>query len=356
MRTMKHLIVITVTLLLSILTCGAQTLLMEEEAPDSTIAVIGYFCKNDSMKFHKSYSKIKIVESDTTITEAYTEDFLIVVTDSTSMGYRMKLIPQGFEYSEESDSIHRIMQSKLSELTKDFVCEFTTDELGCVQSITNWREIRDKMKIATKGMCDTLYSAMPGLDSIMPRKRIENMVMLKMLTEEGVRSSYDELEILFGMHGNLLAIGDREMDDTENGFPQHITSRIGYTAIEDEENEFDGDYAIFAKTVTTIPAEDAIDLGLGALGLLMTDAAGDTIANHRKDMLEPLKTAMPDGLAITDYEYYMYFFNGWPKECFRQKMTDFGLGKHIETTRIEWTMRRWNLVVSENEEQPSNKI
>ena len=75
-----------------------------------------------------------------------------------------------------------------------------------------------------------------------------------------------------------------------------------------------------------------------------------------KDMLEPLKTAMPDGLAITDYEYYMYFFNGWPKECFRQKMTDFGLGKHIETTRIEWTMRRWNLVVSENEEQPSNKI
>lgn len=110
--------------------CAAQNLMLDTEVPDTSIAVIGYFCKNDSMTFRKTYSKIKVEKGDTTINDMYTEDFLIVVTDSTSKGYRMKFIPVAFDYSEESDSIHRIMQAKLSELSKDIVCEFTTDEMG----------------------------------------------------------------------------------------------------------------------------------------------------------------------------------------------------------------------------------
>lgn len=339
--------------------CAAQNLMLDTEVPDTSIAVIGYFCKNDSMTFRKTYSKIKVEKGDTIVDDAFTEEFLIVVTDSTSNGYRMKLIPLAFDYSEESDSIHRIMQVKLSELTKDLVCEFTTDEVGKVQNIINWREIRDKMKVGIKGMCDTLYSTIPILNDVMPRKQVENTLLLKMSTEQGVRESYEELNELFGLHGNLFDIGDTEFDTEANGYPMNVTASIGYTPVEDEDNDFDGDYAIISYSVTTVPIEDMLDLGLGSMGLMMTDAYSDSLANHRKEMLDSITAAMPNGaknINIINNEYYGYFFNGWPKECFNQKSTSYGLGERIETTHIEWIMRRWNLVIPEDEDQPSHEI
>ena len=339
--------------------CAAQNLMLDTEVADTSIAVIGYFCKNDSMMFRKTYSKIKVEKGDTIVDDAYTEDFLIVVTDSTSTGYKMKLIPVAFDYSEESDSIHRIMQVKLSELSKDLVCEFTTDEIGRVQNIINWREIRDKMKVGIKGMCDTLYSTVPFLNDVMPRKQVENTLLLRFSTEQGVREAYNELNELFGLHGNIFDIGDSEIDTQANGYPMHVTASIGYNPIENEDNDFDGDYSILSYSVTTVPVEDMLDLGLGSMGLMMTDAISDSLANHRKEMLDSITAAMPDGnknIKIINEEYYSYFFNGWPKECYNQKTSGYGLGERIETTHIEWTMCRWSLVIPQDEDQPSHNI
>ena len=355
----KNLFTIIIALVCSIFACEAQNLMLDTEVPDTSIAVIGYFCKNDSMTFRKTYSKIKVEKGDTTINDMYTEDFLIVVTDSTSKGYRMKFIPVAFDYSEESDSIHRIMQAKLSELSKDIVCEFTTDEMGRVQNIENWREIRDKMKVGIKGMCDTLYSTIPFLNDIMPRKQVENTLLLMFSTEQGVREAYNELDELFGLHGNLFDIGDSEFDTQDNGYPMHVTASIGYTPVEDENNDFDDDYSIISKSVTTVPIEDMLDLGLGNMGLMMTDALSDSLANHRKDMLDSITAAMPNGAKnfnIINNEYYEYFFNGWPKECFNQKISGYGFGERIETSHIVWIMRHWNLVIPEDEDQPSHEI
>ncbi len=355
----KNLFTIIIALVCSIFACEAQNLMLDTEVPDTSIAVIGYFCKNDSMTFRKTYSKIKVEKGDTTINDMYTEDFLIVVTDSTSKGYRMKFIPVAFDYSEESDSIHRIMQAKLSELSKDIVCEFTTDEMGRVQNIENWREIRDKMKVGIKGMCDTLYSTIPFLNDIMPRKQVENTLLLMFSTEQGVREAYNELDELFGLHGNLFDIGDSEFDTQDNGYPMHVTASIGYTPVEDENNDFDDDYSIISKSVTTVPIEDILDLGLGNMGLMMTDALSDSLANHRKDMIDSITAAMPNGaknINIINNEYYGYFFNGWPKECFNQKVAGYGLGERIETTHIEWIMRNWDFVKPIDEDKSSHNI
>lgn len=355
----KNLFTIIIALVCSIFACEAQNLMLDTEVPDTSIAVIGYFCKNDSMTFRKTYSKIKVEKGDTTINDMYTEDFLIVVTDSTSKGYRMKFIPVAFDYSEESDSIHRIMQAKLSELSKDIVCEFTTDEMGRVQNIENWREIRDKMKVGIKGMCDTLYSTIPFLNDIMPRKQVENTLLLMFSTEQGVREAYNELDELFGLHGNLFDIGDSEFDTQDNGYPMHVTASIGYTPVEDENNDFDDDYFIISKSVTTVPIEDMLDLGLGNMGLMMTDALSDSLANHRKDMIDSITAAMPNGaknINIINNEYYGYFFNGWPKECFNQKVAGYGLGERIETTHIEWIMRNWDFVKPIDEDKSSHNI
>ena len=331
----------------------SQNLVLEQEEADDAIAVVGYFCKNDSMTFRQTHQKYKIQEGDTTVTESYEEEFLIVVTDSTSDGYKMKYVPLSFTI-HDADTATRLMTNAMSQLMQSVVCEFTTDELGLLKSITNWREIRDQLKKGVKVSCDTLYAAIPDLDSIMPRKSLENILLLQFSTEKGIRESYEELNDLFGLHGSMFDIGDKEVDSEENGYPQHILASIGYTTIEDEENDFDGDYAIVTQTTTLIPPEDAMDLGVGSMSMMMSDMITDSLNAVRDLIVDSIKTAMPQGIEMTVGEYYGYFVNGWPKECYYSRSIDLGIRKDVETRSIEWIYRNWHLYIR-NDESTDNK-
>ena len=236
------------------------------------------------------------------------------------------------------------------------VCEFTTDEFGSIKSITNWREIRDQLKKGVKVTCDTLYATIPDLDSIMPRKSLENILLLNFSTEEGIRDSYEELESLFGLHGSTFDLVDKEVDTEEQGYPQHISVRIGYTAIEDEENDYDGDYAISTQSTTTIPVEDLMDLGLGALSMIVSDMANDSIEAIRNQIVDSLKIAKPNGAEIIVKEYYGFFMNGWPKEYYFEKAVDLGFGQNIETRYIEWISRNWYFYIRDDEPSENNGI
>lgn len=328
----------------------SQNLVLGQEEPDDEIAVVGYFCKNDSMTFKQTYKKYKIQEGDTTVSEAYEEEFLIVVTDSTSNGYKMKYVPLSFTLGEDSDSAERIMTGAMSELMMSVECEFMTDEMGQLQRIVNWREIRDKLKISIKAVCDSLYGAIPALDSVTPRKTLEGMLMLQCSTEEGIRDNYEELSDLFGLHGSIFEIGDKEVDTEEDGYPEHILARIGYTPIEDEENDFEGDYAITTQSTTYLPIEDVMDLTFGALSMMMSDMVNDSINLVRDELMDSLKTAMPNGAELKVTEYCGFFLNGWPKEYYYQKAFDLGISNSIETRSIEWTSRHWNIYFRDDED------
>ena len=303
------------TLLLAMLalTAWSQNLVLEQEEADDAIAVVGYFCKNDTMTYRQTHNKYKIQGNDTTVSESYVEEFMIVVTDSTSDGYKMKYI----------------------QLIQSVVCEFTTDEMGLLKSITNWREIRDQLKKGVKATCDTLYATIPDLDSIMPRKSLENILLLHFSTEEGIRNSYEELENLFGLHGSTFDLGDKEVDTEEQGYPQHISARIGYTTIEDEEDDFDGDYAI---------------------STLVSDMANDSLEAVRDQIVDSLKIAKPNGAEVIVKEYYGYFLNGWPKEYYFEKAFDLGFGQNIETRYIEWISRNWDIDIRDDESTENKNI
>ena len=333
----------------------SQNLVLEQEEADDAIAVVGYFCKNDSMTFRQTHQKYKIQGSDTTVSESYEEEFMIVVTDSTSDGYKMKYVPLSFTI-HDADTATRLMTTAMSKLMQSVVCEFTTDELGLLKSITNWREIRDQLKKGVKVSCDTLYAAIPDLDSIMPRKSLENILLLQFSTEKGIRESYEELNDLFGLHGSMFDIGDKEVDSEENGYPQHILASIGYTTIEDEENDFDGDYAIVTQTTTLIPPEDAMDLGVGSMSMMMSDMITDSLNAVRDLIVDSIKTAMPQGIEMTVGEYYGYFVNGWPKECYYSRSIDLGIRKDVETRSIEWISRNWHFYIRDDESTDNKEI
>ena len=350
------------TLLLSILclscvtmTAWSQNLMLNQEEPEDEIAVVGYFCKNDTMTYRQTHNEYKIHENDTTLSESYEEEFMIVVTDSTSDGYKMKYIPLSFTL-HAADTVTSLMANVMSQLMQSVVCEFTTDEFGLLKSITNWREIRDQLKKGVKATCDNLYATIPDLDSIMPRKSLENILLLHFSTEEGIRESYEELDNLFGLHGSMYDIGDKEVDTEEQGYPQHISARIGYTAIEDEENDFDGDYAISTRSTTTIPIEDVMDIGFGALSMIMSDMVNDSIEAVRDQIVDSLKIVKPNDAEIIIKEYYGFFLNGWPKEYYYEKAADLGIAQKIETRYIEWISRHWNIYVREDEPTENQDI
>ena len=337
------------------MTAWSQNLMLSQEEPEDEIAVVGYFSKNDTMTYRQTHNKYKVQGNDTTASESYVEEFMIVVTDSTSDGYKMKYIPLSFTL-HDADTVTSLMTKAMSQLMQSVECEFTTDEMGLLKSITNWREIRDQLKKGVKATCDTLYTTIPDLDSIMPRKSLENILLLQVSTEEGIRDSFEELEELFGRHGYTFKPGVKEEDTEEEGYPQHITTSIGYTPIENEQEDFDGDYAISMQTTTTIPVEDVMDLGFGVLSMIMSDMANDSLEAVRDQIVDSLKIAKPNGAELIAKEYYGFFLNGWPKEYYSEEKVDLGFVQNIETRYIEWISRNWHFYIHDDESTENKDI
>ena len=329
------------------MTAWSQSLMLNQEEPEDVIEVVGYFSKNDTVTYRQTQSKYKIQGNDTTVSESYVEEFMIVVTDSTSDGYKMKYIPLNFTL-HDADTVTSLMAKATSQLMQSVVCEFTTDEFGLLKSITNWREIRDQLKMGVKVTCDTLYSTIPDLDSIMPRKSLENLLLLQFSTEEGIRDSYEELENLFGLHGSSFDLSDKEIDTEEQGYPQHISARVGYTPIEDEGNDYDGDYAIFTQSTTTIPVEDVMDLGFGTLSMIVSDMANESLEAVRDQIVDSLKIAKPNGAEVIVKQYNGFFMNGWPKDYYAEEAIDLGFVQKIEARHIEWISRNWDIYILDN--------
>ena len=325
------------TLLLSILclSCVAMTAwsrILNTES-ENEIAVVGYFCKNDTMTYIQTYNKYSVQENDTTVSESYEEEFMIVVTDSTSDGYKMKYIPLSFTH-HDADTGTSTMDNPMRQLKHSVVCEFTTDEYGSIKSITNWREIYNQLKKHVKVMCDTLFSTLPDLDS-MARKSLENRILFCFSTEEDIRDSYVELEILFGLHGSLYEICDEEEDTEEQGYPKHTLVRIGYTPIENEDYDHDGDYELLTQLTTTIPVEDIKD-SLGAIASIITSIeANDDLEVDFDQLLDSLKIAKPNGAENMITDYTSFFMNGWLKEYYYEETVDLGFYQVIETKLIK---------------------
>jgi hypothetical protein len=194
------------------------------------------------------------------------------------------------------------------------------------------------------------------MDSIMPRRQLENLLQLRFSTEEGVRESYEELDELFGLHGSTFDIGDLEKDTDDDGYPTHIRARVGYTTIEDEENDFEGDYAISTQSTATMPVEDLMDIGFSAVSLMLSDMVNDSLDVVRDQVLDSLKTAMPQGVEIKENAYFGYFLNGWPKEHYYEKIIDLGAGKNVESTSMEWISRHWNIYIRDDESTQNKEI
>lgn len=346
--------------LLLTLFCGLTTVIGQAQTTavhdisqeeDSILNIVGYFCKGDTMAYTKRMAKLQMVKNDTTIKSDIQTDFMIVVRDSMDNGYRMEFIPTGFSFNEDAqEKTDRVLAEKLWELTKDTHAIFTTDEFGTVQNIENWKEIRDVIKKGINLVIDNYYSEIPALDSVMPRKRMESLMLMQFSTEDGIKASYDELESLFGLHGTQFAIGNIDKTYSSQGYPSRTIAETGYTV--KEEGDMEGDYAIRSNSITTIPSNDITEIAGNILNSFSDSGVGDKI---KEVMRDTLSSVTDSDTTIKNFEHFGYFFNGWPKIIYTEKTTDFsGIVQIININDIRWTRRHFPVLEEEDEEEERN--
>ena len=259
MRKTRNLILLLLLCCLA-MTAAAQVYnLAESETDEDAINIISYFDKGDTMTYNYSHEKIKIREGDTTRESSFSLEFRIAVIDSTSQGYRMEVTPLSYEFTEEDSTSSAITRLGWS-ILKDVRCIFSTNEVGEIQHIENWREISKQLKAILKQSIDKAFNDTPELDSVMSRKQLERMLSIKYSSEEGIRDAYEELDMLFAYHGIAFTPGIKEVD-----------AFVALSGL-DEENIIMSLYAknnSGAKTITKINRDSYIDmarmLGLDAL-------------------------------------------------------------------------------------------
>jgi hypothetical protein len=100
-----------------------------------------------------------------------------------------------------------------------------------------------------------------------------------------------------------------------------------------------------------MPVEDAMDLGINTSSLLLKENVADSLSKMKSQLVDSMKTVLKNkDVSVTQNEYYGYFYNGWPKLCYMEKIVDVGLVKNLELNLIEWTSRHWNIYEVTKEE------
>ena len=351
---MKRILLLLAVLMTYTLSTNAQLSNLQEENEDSVINVIAYFCKGDTMKYTYTDAVYKITKQDTLTSSYYTRDCMIVVTDSTAKGYKMEFTP--LEIKLADDSTAETFETKLNvAILKAFSgikVKFHTNELGAIEAIDNWREVRDLfLKGVTKAF-DDFYTAIPGIDSFMPRKRFESLVKLYVNNEARVRECIEELPLLFDCHGHQFQLGTiNKTDTTSSLYPTQIKAVATYM---DDEDGTEGDYEISCSSITSIPPKETAQLMSSVFQNLFS---GELAEKGEAFVRDSLTTYFKnESMKIEQLEQYDLFDNGWPAHMQTMKTAGVSFQKKVEYKSIDWYYRSWKGYAMKGDEDNKKEL
>lgn len=321
-----------------------------DAATDSMVQVVAYFNRLDTTEYYYESGKLKIDGSDTTLVRSIGVNFRIVVLDSTDRGYRIEYCPLSVDFAGDSEKSAGF-EEVLKVFSKSMVgkkIHARLSPLGELQHIENWKELRDSYKKLTTSVIDSVYKDIPGLDSIVSRKQLEALVSTKLDSEEGIKNSFEELSLLFTLHGTAINTQDSIVYREPNAIiTPHTVIRAGVAALEEEVDEqgetFDGDYYVTSHSVAQVPQKMIQEVLGGVLNLLNSRMDEKEIFNRMGKELKDTK------FTLTNDEYYEYFVTGWPKDVITKNIIELsGLenGKQRTATQVrykslQWTKRSW---------------
>lgn len=166
------------------------TLLGQINEADNSVQVISYWDLNEEHTYHVTIEKNKVKKGDTTVTMNISYDVQVKVIDSTANGYLVE-----WKYGQIKSGLENELLNKLSEMSSSSRVVIKTDELGIVQGVENWKEVRDLMQDASATLLEE-FKDEPKVQGMMEK-------MLKMYSSKEVieANAIKEIQLFHNFHG-----------------------------------------------------------------------------------------------------------------------------------------------------------
>lgn len=294
---------------------------------DSTINVIAWFNKNDTVTYWVNESVWTLDDVDTVRTASASMKVRINVVDSTANGYKMDYTFLEFptEALPDTASALEIFQNQITANLGNKVLgttiHFETDEYGRITEYSNLGQIRTQAKSLFKEAIKD-FSQLPeirglkemGLDIEDYAKNVD--------TDKLVDGYLEELNMLFLNHGKSLKTGEfnGHEDATDSQF-----ENTSYTSVYVDDD--DGSYHILYDVTSILPQKELKAM----VGGLVESFANDSITGSFNENFDAQVNV--DG-TYEDYLKIDYLVNGWPYSVVRQKATMIGNRGKVKQTVI----------------------
>lgn len=333
MRKLSVAIFFTMLLLGAVMSSAAISTHDDNEitAPaDSTVEVIGWFCKNDTLVYWIHESEWKISPEDSVMTLGISTKVMVNVTDSTASGYKMNYTFLEFQSDSTATSTLGNFQNQLvgrlsSKITGTTV-RFETDDCGRITKFNNLGEIKKQAKTLFKDAMNELMD----LPEMQPLKTsgVNLKDITKMADTDNLVDGYlEELKLLFICHGSAYELGEKSTheDATDNQYENE-------TYLSASTDTEDGTYQIVYDVINIIPQSDLTDLTAGRLSELLPDIS---TSEAKKNLNESFKSIGYQDCINESYLRLDYLPGGWPYSVVKQTSTTINDTGKIKQTTIQ---------------------
>lgn len=315
---MKKLLVIILFAVLmadAVIPCSGAVQQNDNVAPqDTTLDVIGWFCKRDTVTYWIQESDWKLNNGDTIQTAGVSTKVMVTVADSTETGYKMDYTFLDVRGDSLADSELGDFQNKIVTLLGKKIIgttiSFETNEYGQIVKFDNLGKIKKQAKTLFK-------EAVKEMDKLPWVKGLKEMGFDLTAYTKGIDSDLlvegyiEELKLLFMCHGNVYDLGEttEKEDATET---QYANETYSCVKIDDDKC-----YSILTDVVSTIPQSD-----LKAMVLGIVDNINDP--DIKNNFNSNFDTAVNVDCTVDSYFKIAFLPNGWPYEVVKQETTMIG--------------------------------
>jgi len=311
-------------------TDGRWTYSQTREENDSTVAVIAWFDKRDTMTYWINEGSWIVKDGDTTKISGVSTKVMLTVTDSTKKGYGIEYKFLEFQNDTVENSPIGDFQSRLVTRLSDKIAgttiRFRTDEYGRIKKYENLKEIKKQAKELFDSACDEMMR-LPVMDSLKSLGVNLNAILKEVDIDPIVDGYTEEIETLFNCHGNEYKAGDYDehTDESKNAYASDLHMSVN---MDPETME----YEISSTVDTKIPAKDLKDM-MGALVEMVSDKS------LQEDFDKEYDKQVKEDAEVGTWNYWQYFADGWPAEVISQTTIRLMGQSRLKQKQIVWDYR-----------------
>lgn len=298
-----------------------------KDSLDSTINVIAWFNKYDTVTYRVGEYSWKLNGTDTVLTASYSMIARINVIDSTANGYKMDYTFLDFPIGTLPDSASAIekfqnqITDKLARKIIGTTVHFETDEYGRIIKYNDLGQIKKQAKSLFKEALNE-FSKLPEIRELKKIGFDVKEYSKNIDTDKLVDGYLEELNMLFMNHGMSMQPGENTEHENANDTKYENTTYTSATL-----DAGDSSYSIVQDVINIVPRNELKEMVGGIVESFSNDSITDSF-NENFDAQVNVDCTYEDYLKID------YLVSGWPYSIVRQKATMIGNRGKVKQTVI----------------------